>query len=118
MYIVKNSLHRVQNSMHGKNKAIPNFIYSDIANFVCRKVIEELETKCLKTTNHLANEKLTYETPSDYDPLSVNMGQMVVYRFTIRDGDMSAKFSFTKVLDKNTFFAAFLLFGIFVPGVT
>jgi hypothetical protein len=51
----------------------------------CRKVVEELETKCLKATNHLANDQLTYETPSDYDPLSVNMGQMIVYRFTIRD---------------------------------
>jgi hypothetical protein len=50
----------------------------------CRKVVEELETKCLKATNHLANDQLTYETPSDYDPLSVNMGQMIVYRFTIR----------------------------------
>ena len=25
-----------------------------------------------------------YETPSDYDPLTVNMGQLTVYRFNIR----------------------------------
>ena len=50
----------------------------------CRKSVEEIETKCLKVTKHLADDKLTYETPSDYDPLSVNMGQLVIYRFTMR----------------------------------
>ena len=48
------------------------------------KIIEGLETKCLKRSGHMADGSLIYETPSDYDPLSINMGQMVVYRFSVR----------------------------------
>ena len=46
--------------------------------------VENIETKCLKKSGHLAKDNLIYETPSDYDPLSINMGQMMVYRFSIR----------------------------------
>lgn len=46
--------------------------------------IEKIETKCLKRSGHMADPSLIYETPSDYDPLSINMGQMVVYRFSVR----------------------------------
>ena len=48
------------------------------------KLIHSIESKCLKRTGHQADETLTYETPSDYDPLSINMGQLVVYRFSVR----------------------------------
>ena len=29
-------------------------------------------------------QEAIYETPSDYDPFKVNMGQLTVYRFTLR----------------------------------
>ena len=48
------------------------------------KDIDDIETKCLRKNKHLADDSLTYETPSDYDPLSINMGQMIVYRFSLR----------------------------------
>ena len=48
------------------------------------KRMEAIETKCLKKSKHKANTDRIYETPSDYDPLSINMGQMIVYRFSMR----------------------------------
>ena len=44
----------------------------------------EIEEDCLKVTNHFARPDGVYETPSDYDPLSINMGQLVIYRFSLR----------------------------------
>jgi hypothetical protein len=48
------------------------------------RLVEEIEDKCLKKTRHFAPKDAIYETPSDYDPLALNMGQMVVYRFSVR----------------------------------
>ena len=48
------------------------------------KRMEAIEKKCLKKSKHFAANDRIYETPSEYDPLSINMGQMVVYRFSIR----------------------------------
>ena len=46
----------------------------------------EVEEECLKVSGHFAREAAdtVYETPSEYDPLSINMGQLVVYRFQLR----------------------------------
>ena len=38
----------------------------------------------MKATNNFAKSDAVYETPSDYDPLSINMGQLIIYRFTLR----------------------------------
>ena len=47
-------------------------------------MISEIEEECLKSSGHFARQDGIYETPSDYDPLSINMGQLIVYRFTLR----------------------------------
>ena len=44
----------------------------------------EIEEDCLKATNNVAKPDAIYKTPSDYDPLSINMGQLIIYRFTLR----------------------------------
>ena len=44
------------------------------------RVIVEIEEDCLKSSNHFARPDAIYETPSDYDPLSINMGQLIIYR--------------------------------------
>ena len=48
------------------------------------RVIVEIEEDCLKSFNHFVRPDAIYETPSDYDPLSINMGQLIIYRFTLR----------------------------------
>ena len=45
---------------------------------------QEIVMKCLKSKGHLPPEQETYETPSDYSPFAVNMGQLTVHRFTLR----------------------------------
>ena len=47
-------------------------------------LIAQIEEECLKKSRHFAKDDIVYETPSDYDPLSVNMGQLIVYRHTLR----------------------------------
>eukprot|EP00095_Tigriopus_kingsejongensis_P007875 maker-scaffold127_size327531-snap-gene-1.8 protein:Tk07875 transcript:maker-scaffold127_size327531-snap-gene-1.8-mRNA-1 annotation:"hypothetical protein BRAFLDRAFT_93831" len=44
------------------------------------QVVEE----CFKQSGHSPRTDEVYETPSDYDAFSVNMGQMTVYRFRLR----------------------------------
>ena len=48
------------------------------------KLVEEIEEKCLKKSRHFPNRDAIYETPSDYDPLALNMGQLVVHRISLR----------------------------------
>ena len=40
----------------------------------------EVEEDCLKASGHFAPGDAVYETPSDYDPLAINMGQLIIYR--------------------------------------
>ena len=48
-------------------------------------IIEEKAVNdCFKVSGNGPKKDETYETPSDYDPLAVNMGQMTVHRFTLR----------------------------------
>ena len=46
--------------------------------------MEEIEEKCLKKSKHFPAKEAIYETPSDYDPLALNMGQLVVHRISLR----------------------------------
>ena len=48
------------------------------------KLVEEIEEKCLKKSRHFPAKEAIYETPSDYDPLALNMGQLVVHRISLR----------------------------------
>ena len=47
-------------------------------------LIKDIEEECLKKSGNYAKDDAVYETPSDYNPLSINMGQMIVYRFVLR----------------------------------
>ena len=38
----------------------------------------------MKKSGHTPASDGIYETPSDYDPLAVNMGQLTVFRFTLK----------------------------------
>ena len=46
--------------------------------------VYDITLKCLQRSQHLPRKGIHYETPSNYEPFAVNMGQMTVYRFTIR----------------------------------
>ena len=48
------------------------------------KLVEAMEEKCLKKSRHFPAKDAIYETPSDYDPLALNMGQLVVHRISLR----------------------------------
>ena len=48
------------------------------------KLVGEIEEKCLKKSRHFPAKEAIYETPSDYDPLALNMGQLVVHRISLR----------------------------------
>ena len=56
----------------------------DISEEKSVDIITEIEEECLKSSGHFARQDGIYETPSEYDPLSINMGQLIVYRFTLR----------------------------------
>ena len=45
---------------------------------------DDVLADCLKKSGHGPKKDAIYETPSDYDPFKVNMGQLTVYRFTLR----------------------------------
>ena len=45
---------------------------------------DNILSDCLKKSGHGPNKDAIYETPSDYDPFKVNMGQLTVFRFTLR----------------------------------
>jgi hypothetical protein len=45
---------------------------------------DDIVSDCLKKSGHGPKKDAIYETPSDYDPFKVNMGQLTVYRFTLR----------------------------------
>ena len=64
-----------------------------LSNEESEAMMTEIEEECLKSSGHFAREDAIYETPSDYDPLSINMGQLVVYRFTLRCSCDSSKLS-------------------------
>ena len=40
--------------------------------------------ECLKKSGHGPRGDGIYETPSKYDPFTVNMGQLTIYRFTLK----------------------------------
>ena len=40
----------------------------------------EVEQECLEASGHLAPGDAVYETPRDYNPLAINMGQLIIYR--------------------------------------
>ena len=44
------------------------------------KLTSEVEEECLKASGHLAPGDAVYETPSDFNPLAINMGQLIIYR--------------------------------------
>ena len=44
------------------------------------QLTSEVEEECLKASGHLAPGDAVYETPSDFDPLAINMGQLIIYR--------------------------------------
>ena len=44
------------------------------------ELTSEVEEACLKASGHFAPGDAVYETPSDYDPLAINMGQLIIYR--------------------------------------
>ena len=46
--------------------------------------VYDITLQCLKRSQHLPRKGIHYETPSNYEPFAVNMGQMTVYRFRIR----------------------------------
>ena len=46
--------------------------------------VYDITLRCLQRSQHLPRKGIHYETPSNYEPFAVNMGQMTVYRFTIR----------------------------------
>ena len=46
--------------------------------------VYDITLKCLQRSQHLPRKGIHYETPSNYEPFAVNMGQMTVYRYTIR----------------------------------
>ena len=69
----------IKNKLRSAKKKMK--VSEDTKDFDAMKV--EIEEDCLKSTNHFAKADATYETPSDYDPLSINMGQLIIYRFTL-----------------------------------
>ena len=83
MNCIKNKIRSAKKKMKGSE---------DNHNFDQMKV--EIEEDCLKATNHFAKPDATYETPSDYDPLSINMGQLIIYRFTLSCTCDKAKLSY------------------------
>ena len=52
------------------------------------KLVEAMEEKCLKKSRHFPAKDAIYETPSDYDPLALNMGQLVVHRISLRSNQI------------------------------
>ena len=44
------------------------------------ELTSEVEEECLKASGHFAPGDAVYETPSDFDPLAINMGQLIIYR--------------------------------------
>ncbi|XP_040572858.1 uncharacterized protein [Lepeophtheirus salmonis] len=45
---------------------------------------KEIVSKCLKKSGNEPKKDRIYETGSEYDPYNVNMGQLSIYRFTLR----------------------------------
>ena len=71
------------------------------------KLVEEIEEKCLKKSRHVPPKDAIYETPSDYDPLALNMGQLVVHRISLRFCD--AVISSLSLLSSSLFLAAIVI---------
>ena len=44
----------------------------------------DLVDKCRRANGHPPRSGAIYDTPSEYDPLSLNMGQLTVYRFKLK----------------------------------
>ena len=65
-----------------KLKRTPDNI--DLSDEKSVEIISAIEEECLKSSGHFARQDGIYETPSDYDPLSINMGQLSVFRFSLR----------------------------------
>ena len=74
----KQDIECIANKLRGKSNNI------DLSEEKSMNLVTEIEEECLKSSGHFARPDGIYETPSDYDPLSINMGQLMVYRFTLR----------------------------------
>ena len=81
-----------------KNRLLKRRDFSDISEdseeYTALK--GEIEEECLKASGHFAREDAVYETPSDYDPLSINMGQLIVYRFMLRCKCQSSRLGYSQ----------------------
>ena len=75
----KQDIDCIKSKLNRKQRDRAEFSEEENAAFV--SVIEE---ECLKKSGHFASNDAVYETPSDYDPLSINMGQLIVYRYMLR----------------------------------
>ena len=75
----KEDIDCIQNKLKHKKDSIESGSDEELA-----ALTEQIEEECLKTSHHFAPDDAVYETPSDYDPLSINMGQLIIYRFTLR----------------------------------
>ena len=60
------------------------------------ELTSEVEEKCLNATGHFAPRDAVYETPSDYDPVAINMGQLIIYR-SGQDLKLTVKYYYNKI---------------------
>lgn len=56
----------------------------DISDDEFLSLQREAVQKCMKANGHWPKGDGIFETPSEYDPLAVNMGQLTVYRFRLK----------------------------------
>lgn len=76
--------HLESHQNHGK---INLFLISDIEDISDEEFLAlqaETVEKCMKKSGHGPKADGIYETPSEYEPFSVNMGQLTIYRFTLK----------------------------------
>ena len=81
-----------------KNRLKKRLDFSDISedSEEYAALVNEIEEECLKASGHFARDDAIYETPSDYDPLSINMGQLIVYRFMLRCKCQSSRLGYSQ----------------------
>ena len=73
--------HVIFNDIHIQIKIL---IYNVGRDDLTEAEVYDITLQCLKRSQHLPRKGIHYETPSNYEPFAVNMGQMTVYRFRIR----------------------------------
>lgn len=57
---------------------------ADLSDEELEAIKEEVTIDCLKKSGHVPPPDVKYETPTSYDPFEVHMGQLTVYRHTLR----------------------------------